>query len=184
MTGNASELFIVHRWNNPQTTSDYPFLALAADCSTLLSIGNYGLGFDWELPDEAQLWLEDDFAPTGEVFDLDLSPIRHLLDATYVGGADFGIVNFDHALRPIGLELSLAEQGEADMGAEYVIHRLGYYQRFYREAARHSPVSPAERALLDTFCDSSLAYLTVECGTKITAPPPPRYRKTSRLNLW
>ena len=70
MTGNASDLFIVHRWNNPQTTSDYPFLALAADCSTLLSIGNYGLGFDWELPDEAQLWLEDDFAPTGEVFDL------------------------------------------------------------------------------------------------------------------
>lgn len=45
-TPNATS-FVVYRWTNPQTTSDYPFLAVAQDRSALLSLGDYGATLDW-----------------------------------------------------------------------------------------------------------------------------------------
>ena len=38
MTTTNSTSFVVYRWANPQTTSDYPFLAVAQDASALLSL--------------------------------------------------------------------------------------------------------------------------------------------------
>ena len=43
--------FNVYRWSNPATTSDYPYIAMAEDRSAVLSLGSYGLGFDWIIPD-------------------------------------------------------------------------------------------------------------------------------------
>ena len=87
--------FAVYRWNNPETTSDYPFIAVAEDKSAVLSIGNYGMGFDWGIPEEVSQWLDADFAPIGEFLFVDLSMMKYLLDATFLGGAEFALVSFD-----------------------------------------------------------------------------------------
>jgi len=67
MTTPNTTSFVVYRWASPQTTSDYPFLAVAQDKSALLSLGDYGATLDWGIPDEATSWLARDFTPTGEI---------------------------------------------------------------------------------------------------------------------
>ena len=57
----------------------------------MLSLGNYGVGFDWGIPDEAVEWLARDFAPTGESLAVDLETVRYLLDTTFAGGTEFGL---------------------------------------------------------------------------------------------
>jgi hypothetical protein len=167
--------FFLYRWENPATTADYPFLAVAADRSAVLSLGNYGVGFDWGVPDEAAAWLAADFGPTGDRLDLDLATVQYLLDTTFVGGTEFGLMTFDRRLTPNGLQLSLADQEATDQGPEYLIQGFGSYQRFYREREAVGPVVLSERAMLDV-CVSTFAELAAQCGRRIAEPPPPRYR--------
>ena len=174
---SALTSFAMYRWANPTTTSDYPFLAVAEDRSAVLSIGNYGVGFDWGIPDEAAAWLAQDFAPTGERIVLDLATVQYLLDTTFVGGTEFGLMTFDRRLTPNGLQLSLAANrsvATAGEGPEYLIQGFGSYQRFYREEELVGPVVLSERAMLDV-CVSTFAELAAQCARNVTEPPPPRY---------
>lgn len=172
---SALTSFVLYRWANPATTSDYPFLAVAEDRSAVLSLGNYGVGFDWGIPDEAAAWLAHDFAPTGDRLVLDLATVQYLLDTTFVGGTEFGLMTFDRRLTPNGLQLSLAAQSAAGEGPEYLIQGYGSYQRFYREEELVGPVVLGERAMLDV-CVSTFAELAAQCARNVTEPPPPRYR--------
>jgi hypothetical protein len=169
--------FAVYRWANAETTSDYPFLAVAEDRSAVLSLGNYGVCFDWGIPDEAAHYLAHDFQPTGESLTVDLGMVRYLLDSTFAGGTEFGLVTFDSQLGPSGLQLSLAAPTEGDEGPEYVMQGFGSYLRFYRDPEQTGPVALAERAMLDV-CVSTFAELAVQCAAQLTAPPPPRYCAT------
>ena len=174
--------FVVYRWDNPETTSDYPFLAVAVDQSAVLSIGNYRLGFDWGIPDEVTTWIAHDFRPTSERISVDLQTMRYLLDSTFPGGTEFGVVTFDNQLGPHGLQLSLAAPTDGDEGPEYVMQGYGSYQRFYRQSEQHGPVSLAERAMLDV-CVATLAELAAQCAAQLAEPPPPRYADQDAANL-
>jgi hypothetical protein len=175
---SASTAFVVYHWVNPQTTSDYPYLAVAAGRAAVLSFGNYELTLDWGVPAEVDEWLEQDFSATGESLRWDFSMVEYLLDTTFAGGAEFLSITYNKDLVPSAMRLALASQEEADQGPEYVIHSLGSYQRLYREPERLGPVSAAERAMLDV-CVATFGELAVQCATKLTAPPPPRYRAPS-----
>ena len=94
---------------------------------------------------------------------------------TFVGGAEFGLLSFDEQLGPSRLQLSLRQQAEADEGPEYGIQGLGRYQRLYRDPDTVSPVTPAERAMLDV-CIATFTELAARCAPLVLAPPPPRYR--------
>ena len=184
-TPNATS-FVVYRWANPKTTSDYPFLAVARDKSALLSLGDYGATLDWGIPDEATNWLARDFAPTGEILECDLSQMKRALRALFPGDAEFASVRFGSELLPSELQLVLTSQAAADQGPEYLIQGRGSYLRVERDRDTHSPVEPAERDMLDV-CTSTFAELAAQYTTKIIEPPPPRYRgtpwrKRDRLN--
>ena len=175
MTIPNSTSFVVYRWTNPQTTSDYPFLAVAQDHSALLSLGDYGATLDWGIPDEATDWLDRDFAPTGEFLECDLSTLQNALAALFKGDAEFASVRFGAGLLPNQLQLVLASQRAADEGPEYVIQGLGSYLRVARDPDAQGPVALAERAMLDV-CASTFAELAAHHTAKIIEPPPPRYR--------
>ena len=178
MTTPNTTSFVVYRWANPQTTSDYPFLAVAQDASALLSLGDYGATLDWGLPEEAIHWLARDFAPTGEILECDVSRMKCALSALFPGDAEFASVRFGAELLPSELQLVLTSQAAADQGPEYLIEKGGKYLRVERDLDMHSPVAPAERDMLDV-CTSTFAELAAQCTTKIIEPPPPRYRATS-----
>ena len=76
MRNEPRQTFFVHRWTDPATSSDFPFLAVPADRSALLSLGNYNVSLDFGLPEEAAQFLAHDFAPTGEELYLDLRTLR------------------------------------------------------------------------------------------------------------
>lgn len=170
-----STAFTLYHWSNPHTTAVYPFLALATDRSALLSFGDQDIGFDLRLSAEAAHWLAHDFERTGEGLILELSTVRYLLEATFAGGVEFGLLSFDEQLGPSRLQLSLRQQAEADEGPEYLIQRLGCYQRLYRDLDSVGPVTPAERAMLDV-CIATFTELAAQCARLVLAPPPPRYR--------
>ena len=86
--------FVLYRWANPQTTSDFPYLAVAQDDSALLSLGDYGVTLDWGIPEEASAWLARDFAPTGEFLECDVSTMSCALTALFPGAAEFASVRF------------------------------------------------------------------------------------------
>ena len=176
-TPNATS-FVVYRWANPQTSSDYPFLAVAQDKSALLSLGDYGATLDWGIPDEATNWLARDFAPTGEILECDLSQMKCALRALFPGDAEFASVRFGAELLPRELQLVLTSQAAADQGPEYLIQGGGSYLRVERALDTHSPVEPAERDMLDV-CASTFAELAAQHTAKIIEPPPPRYRNAS-----
>ena len=121
----APTAFTLYRWSNPNTTAVYPFLALATDRSALLSFGDHDIGFDLRLAAETAHWLAHDFEQTGEGLLLEISTVRYLLDTTFAGGAEFGLLTFDEQLGPCRLQLSLRKQAEADEGPEYVIQQIG-----------------------------------------------------------
>ncbi len=173
-TPNATS-FVVYRWANPQTTSDYPYLAVAQDWSALLSLGDYGVTLDWGIPDEATEWLARDFAPTGELLECDLATMWYAMAALFQGEAEFASVRFGAELSPSRLQLMLTSQPEADRGPEYVIQGFGSYFRVRRDPDTVCPVALAERAMLDV-CASTFAELAAQHEAKIIEPPPPRYR--------
>lgn len=148
----------------------------------MLSLGNYGIGFDWGIPDEAVEWLARDFTPTGESLAVDLVTVRYLLDTTFAGGTEFGLVTFDQQLNLSGLQLTLSAQVLADQGPEYVVKRLGCYQRFHREVEKLGPVAPYEHAMLDV-CVSTFTELARQCADKVSELPPPRYRARSAIEF-
>ena len=168
--------FIVYRWANPETTSDYPYLAVAQDQSALLSLGDYGVTLDRGIPEEASNWLAWDFVPTGEVLECDFSSVRSALTALFPGDAEFTSVRFGDELLPSQIQLVMASQA-ADEGPEYVIQGVGRYLRIERNRGKKGPVGLAERAMLDV-CASTFAELAAHYGTKVTEPPPPRYRSS------
>ncbi len=174
--------FVVYRWDNPETTCDYPFLAVAEDQSAVLSLGNYQVGFDWGIPEEVAGWLAADFLPTSDRFRLDVQTLRYLLDATFPGGTEFGLVAYDHNLGAIGLQLSLSNPTEEAEGPEYVMQGYGSYQRFFREDERQGPVSLAERAMLDV-CVSTFSELAAQCAGQIVEGAPPRYAEEKVSNV-
>ena len=178
----SSTSFVVYRWANPQTTSDYPYLAVAQDQSALLSLGDYGATLDWGIPEEASDWVARDFVPTGELLECDLSKLRDVLTAVFPGSAEFASVRFGAELLPSQIQLSLTSQADADQGPEYVIKGVGRYLRFKRDLGTQSPVALTERAMLDV-CASTFAELAAHHATKITEPPPPRYRSSYSLPL-
>ena len=83
--------------------------------------------------------------------------------------------DIDEQLEPCRLQLSLHKQAEADEGPEYVIQRLGLYQRQYRDPDTFGPVALAERAMLDV-CIATFTDLAARCARLVREPPPPRYR--------
>lgn len=178
MTAPHATSFVVYRWANPQTTSDYPYLAVAQDQSALLSLGDYGATLDWGIPDEAADWLARDFVPTGEFLECDLVTMRYALAALFHGEAEFASVRFGAELSPNRLQLMLTCQPEADQGPEYVIQGFGSYLRVERDPDTVCPVALAERAMLDV-CAATFAELAAQHEAKITEPPPPRYRGAS-----
>ena len=175
MPAPTTTAFVVYRWANPQTTSDYPYLAVAQDRSALLSLGDYGATLDWGIPDEATDWLARDFAPTGELLECDLATMRYAMAALFQGEAEFASVRFGAELLPNRLQLMLTSQPEPDRGPEYVIDGFGSYMRVERDPDTECPVALAERAMLDV-CASTFAELAAQHEAKITEPPPPRYR--------
>ena len=166
--------FTLYRWSNPATTAVYPFLALATDQSALLSFGDHDIGFDLRLTAETAHWLAHDFEQTGEELLLEISTVRSLLDTTFAGGAEFGLLSFDEQLGPCRLQLSLHTQAEADEGPEYVIQRLSLYQRLHRDSDRFGPVALSERAMLDVYV-ATFTDLAARCAPLVREPPPPRY---------
>lgn len=172
--------FELYRWTNKKTTCDYPFLALAADRSALLAIGNWGLSFEWGVTGEAAEWLRRDFGPTGESLSLDIATVRLLLDSIFTGGSEFGLVTFDRELRPNRLQLSLQTQEGAEEGPEYLLHELGRYERVHREAGQVAAVGLPERAMLDVFV-STFTALGKRHAALLTEPPPPRYCSTPEI---
>ena len=172
---SALTSFAIYRWSNPFTTAVYPFLAVSTDESAVLSFGDHDIGFDLGIASESAHWLAHDFQGTGEGLLLELSVVHYLLEATFAGGAAFGLLSFDEWLGPSRLQLSLRQQAEADDGPEYVIKRLGCYQRLFREAGTVGPVAPSERAMLDV-CIATFTELAARCARLVLEPPPPRYR--------
>ena len=178
MTTSNATSFVVYRWANPRTTSDYPFLAVARDKSALLSLGDYGATLDWGIPDEATNWLARDFLPTGEILECDLSRMKSAVSVLFPGEAEFASVRFGAELLPSELQLVLTSQAAADQGPEYLIQRGGSYLRVERELDTHRPVEPAEKDMIEV-CASTFAKLAAQYRAKIIEPPPPRYRGTS-----
>jgi len=169
--------FVVYRWANPQTTSDYPFLAVAQDRSALLSLGDYGATLDWGIPDEATAWLARDFMPTGELLECDLGKMRNALAALFSEDAEFASVRFGAELLPRELQLVLTSQEAADEGPEYLFQGVGRYFRVERDPDMRCPVDKEEHAMLDV-CASTFAELAAQYTAKIIEPPPPRYRRS------
>lgn len=167
----APTSFTLYRFTNPDTSCDFPFLAVNADRSMLLAVGDYRLSFEWDIGEEALEWLENDFVKTGEALSADFLLLRRVFDAGFARGVDFGLVTFDAALRPIRLGLSLASQASAEDSPEYRIEELGNYERSYQGEPTAREVTLAERAMLNV-CVSAFTELATQCGTKLMEPSP------------
>jgi hypothetical protein len=123
----------LYRVLNPGTDCEYPFLAAPTDRSVLLSLGDHGLLFEFVLPPETERWLGEDFIPIGDTVALDLTSLRYVLDRTFRGGVEFGIMHFDDRMRPISVELSLCGRDLDDEGPEFQVHCFGEYERIIRD---------------------------------------------------
>jgi hypothetical protein len=167
----------LYRWSNPETTCDYPYLALAEDHSVCLWLGNYRLSFEWGLSDQVAAWLAFDFTRTDGALVGDFATLRHLCDSIF-GGVTFGVVSFDAELKPDRVQLSLEKQVKAEDGPEYLVWTVGNYQRINRETNRVMPVAPPERAVLDV-CTSTFAELAAQRPEIFKESPPPHYRSPS-----
>ena len=172
---NAPTTFSLYRWSNGETYHDYPYIAVAEDRSVFMSLGDYGMLFEWRLSKNLEEFLTHDFAPTDTVLRYDFATLRATFDAVYIGGVRSGLVRFDPALRPRLLDLSLHKQVMAEDGPEYLIQGLREYQRMYREPVRLSAVTPPERALLD-LVTTTFAEFAAQCAEQLREPVPPRFR--------
>lgn len=161
----------VYRVLNPATDCEYPFLATPADRSMLLSMGDHGLLFEFALPRETERWLAEDFTPIGDTVALDLTSLRYVLDRTFRGGVEFGILHFDDAMRLINVELSPCMRDLDDEGPEYQVRCFGEYERVLRDGDPRRPVTLAERAALDVCC-ATFAPLAAAMPHRLAAPAP------------
>lgn len=161
----------IYRVLNPATDCEYPFLAAPLDRSMLLSLGDHGLLFEFTLPPETERWLAEDFIPIGETVALDLTSLRYVLDRTFRGGVEFGIMHFDDAMRPISVELSLCVRDLDDEGPEFQVHCFGEYERILRDSDKRRMVTLAERAALDVCC-ATFAPLAAAMPHRLAAPQP------------
>lgn len=167
--------FALYRWNNPECFHDYPLIAVATDRSVYMSLGDYGLCFDWGMMPDVARALAHHFAPIDVQLHCDFATLREVFDSVFAGGVRSGLVRFDPELRPKQLELSLNAQVMAEDGPEYLILELRNYQRLYREPVRTGGVTLAERAMLDV-CTATFGELAAQSGELLREPPPPRYR--------
>ena len=87
-------------------------------------------------------------------------------------------MRFGSELLPSQIQLALTSQAGAGHGPEYMIQRGGSYLRFERNFGTQGPVALMERTMLDV-CTATFAELAAHYATKITEPPPPRYRRFS-----
>lgn len=175
-TNTISTSFALYRYINPDCLHDYPCIAVAEDRSVFMSLGDYGLVFDFDLAADVERALARDFASTGERLRCDFSTLRQVFDSVFVGGARSGVVRFDPELRPRQLELELAAHRRAEVGPEYLLQELGVYQRLYREPVRIGAVTLPERAMLDV-CFATWADFAAQHGALLREPLPPRFRE-------
>lgn len=167
--------FALYHWNNTECFHDYPFIGVATDRSVYMSLGDYGLCFDWGMMADVARGLAHHFGPIDAQLHCDFSTLREVFDSVFAGGVRSGLVRFDLELRPKQLELALNSQVMAEDGPEYLIAGLRNYQRLYRDPVRTSGVNLHERAMLDV-CTATFGELAAQCGDKLREPPPPRYR--------
>lgn len=172
--------FLVYRLVNPATDCEYAYLAAPRDGSALLCLGSETLCFEMHMPAEEERWLREDFAPTGEVITLDFVGLRYLLDLTFAGGVEFGIVIFDEELKLLSIEFSLSAQQHAEDGPEYLVREGDTFERLYREQQdRRTRVSTAEATLLQA-CAAMFRALAAEKPHLLAALPPPRFRELGK----
>lgn len=176
-TGQTT-LFPLYRCINPETNCESPFIAIAADGSLFLELGNHSLCADWLVSDEQTTWLAEDFAPTGQVLHCDFALLNHVVAAAFGDNADFLAVRFGTKLRPRSIELSLVGQKTAEGGPEYQIDGVGRYQRIYRMPRRTNAVTLPERAVVDV-CVELVNEMASRHGAELREPPPLRWRSSS-----
>lgn len=171
--------FRVYRLVNPATDCEYAYLAAPRDGSALLCLGSETLCFEMDMPAEEERWLREDFSPTDEVITLDFVGLRYLLDLTFAGGVEFGIVSFDEELKLLSIALSLNAQQHAEDGPEYLIGEDDTFERFYREQDQRTRVGTAEATLLKA-CAAMFRALAAEKPHLLSALPPPRFRELGK----
>jgi len=171
--------FTVYHWTNPKVEYEYSYLAVNPDRSALLSLGQLRVSFDFDIPKDAERWLTDDYAPTGERFRIDMTSVHNLIKQVFRGGAMFGFVKFTEELTIRGLDLSLWEQEYCDDGPEYLIRAPGVYERWYRKYDQYESLTPGERAMLEGCC-AIFAPLASSSAHLLKAPTTPRYQTKAK----
>lgn len=167
--------FIVHRWQNPRTDCQYPFLAVTADRSQALLLGDYGACFELVPSGEVERWLQD-YRPTRRHFTLELSGLAELIEAIFVGSAGLATVRFDEALGIAEVELALdAYDGDA-FNIIYEMQGGRSYRRQSPGGGQAALVSSAEQALLDV-CAATVQPLARRLPDLLREPPTPQYRQ-------
>lgn len=147
----SSEEFAVYRWSDPKTEFEYSYIATNADRTFLLALGNYTLGFDFEMLEDVEHLVSKEYAPTGESLHLNMTGAHDLIKKAFPDGAVFGYIHFDCDLRIKGMELSVCEQKLAGEEPEYLIYAPNDYVRWYRELDLRTPLTPAEHAMVEGF---------------------------------
>jgi hypothetical protein len=173
--------FLKYRVTNPATDSDYPVLAVAADRSAVVLLGNYSLSFAFAVSAQVDGWLASDYAPaptaapapapSDDQLLFDLTSVREQVEIAFAGRVRAGQVTYDKQLSPTGFTVSLHSERDGDTDLEYLIEGFGSYVRLDRAASDSLPVTLAERTMLDG-CVSIFAELAARCGELLREPPP------------
>lgn len=166
--------FTVYRWNDPETDSEYPYLAAPADRSSLLSFGNSGIYFDIEFPRDGHRWLDHDYVPIKDHIYFDMTSWIHAIEKPFPGGIYFGMLRVNRSGRPLRLELSTKAQRYADEGPEYELSAPGQYRRWHNANRAYGELSTDEQQMLDRGLQV-MAPLIAQVAEFIHADPPPRF---------
>ena len=175
--------FFVYRWSNPETEGEYAYLAINYERSIYLSLGAHSVCFDFDVTEEVERWLNCDYAPTGEIIELDITGVQGLIVQAFPGGADFGLVRFAEDLAICRVEMSLWAQKRAEDGPEYFVRGPGLYERWYREYDVTAALTPEERAMMNGICSiygktaSTITFL-------LTAPVSPIFHLTTASDIY
>lgn len=173
--------FTVHRWQNPTTDCQYPFLAVTADRSQALLLGDYGACFELVPSGEVERWLPD-YRPTRRSFSLELSGLAELIEAIFVRSAGLATVRFDEALRITKVELALDAYGDDTFDITYGVQGGRNYRRQVAACGEAVVVSSAEQALLDV-CSAIFEPLARRLADLLREPPTPKYRQPAVVAL-
>lgn len=168
---------IVYHWTNPETYGETAYLATNADRSVFLTIGKRSVCCEFEFPDEAELLVTQDYAPTGEHLHLNIKRVRELGSQVFPdGGLMRAIVDFAEDLTIHEVALSYWAQEMADDGPEYIVRAPGEYQQWHRECDHYTIVSREEVAMLDAIC-TTFGALSGAFAHLLTAPETPRFHR-------